>query len=163
MMAMIHDPEAWVLLGFVIFIVLAFKKAKATITGGLDARSERIRVQILEAEKLRQEAEAMLRDAEQRHKTALQEAQAMLATAQQEAQRLKDQAAKDLAAMLERRKQAAVEKIAQAEASALAEVRQYAVDVAIAATHQVLTSQVQGALADRMIDQAITELPQRLS
>lgn len=163
MMALLHDPEAWVTAGFVIFLILAFKKAKATITGGLDARSERIRQQIVEAEKLRSEAEAMLRDAEQRHKMALQEAQAMLAAAQQEAQRLKEQAAKDLAAMLERRKQAAIEKIAQAEASALAEVRQYAVDVAIAATRQVLTQQVQGALADRMIDQAITELPRRLS
>ena len=163
MMALLHDPEIWVTAGFVIFLILAFKKAKATITGGLDARTDRIRQQIVEAEKLRTEAEAMLRDAEQRHKTALQEAQAMLAAAQQEAQRLKEQAAKDLAAMLERRKQAAIEKIAQAEASALAEVRQYAVDVAIAATRQVLIQQVQGALADRMIDQAITELPRRLS
>jgi F-type H+-transporting ATPase subunit b len=105
----------------------------------------------------------MLRDAEQRHKTALQEAQAMLAAAKDEAARLRDQAAKDLAQMLERRRQGAIEKIAQAEATALAEVRQYAVDVAIAATRQVLTRQVQGALADRMIDQAITELPRRLS
>ena len=87
----------------------------------------------------------------------------MLAAAQQEAARVREQAAKDLAAMLERRKHAAVEKIAQAEASALAEVRQYAVDVAIAATRQVLINQVQGALADRMIVQAITELPRRLS
>ncbi len=163
MMALLHDPEIWVTAGFVIFLILAFKKAKATITGGLDARTERIRQQIVEAEKLRTEAEAMLRDAEQRHKMALQEAQAMLAAAQQEAARVREQAAKDLAAMLERRKQAAIEKIAQAEASALAEVRQYAVDVAIAATRQVLTQQVQGALADRMIDQAITELPRRLS
>lgn len=162
-MAWLQNPESWVLIGFVIFVVLAFKKAKAAITGSLDARAERIRAQIAEAETLRREAEAMLRDAEQRHKTALNEAQAMLATAKAEAERLKDQGAKDLAAMLERRKQGALDKIAQAEASALAEVRQYAVDVAIAATRQVLTNQVQGALADRMIDQAIAELPRRLS
>lgn len=162
-MAWLQNPESWVFIGFVIFVALAFKKASAAITSGLDARSERIRAQIAEAEKLRREAETMLRDAEQRHKTALQEAQAMLAAAQQEAGRIKEQAAKDLAAMLERRKQSAMEKIAQAEASALAEVRQVAVDVAIAATRQVLTNQVQGALADRMIDQAIAELPRRLS
>lgn len=162
-MAWLQNPESWVLIGFLIFVALAFKKAKAAITGGLDARAARIRAQITEAETLRREAEAMLRDAEQRHKTALQEAQAMLATAKAEAERLKDQGAKDLVAMLERRKQGALDKIAQAEASALAEVRQYAVDVAIAATRQVLTNQVQGALADRMIDQAIAELPRRLS
>ena len=163
MMAWLQNPESWVFIGFVIFVVLAFKKAKAAITGGLDARSEKIRAQIAEAEKLRSEAEAMLRDAEQRHKTALNEAKAMLAAAQQEASHIKEQAAKDLAAMLDRRRHGATDKIAQAEAAAVAEVRQYAVDVAIAATRQVLTSQVQGALADRMIDQAIAELPRRLS
>jgi F-type H+-transporting ATPase subunit b len=163
MLALLHETEVWVLLGFIIFVVLIWKKAKQALAGGLDARAARIRQQITEAETLRAEAEAMLRDAEQRQKAALQETKALLDQAVQEAARLKEQAARDIAALLERRKRAAVEKIAQAEASAVAEVRQFAVDVAIAATRQVLTNQVQGALADRMIDQAIAELPRRLS
>jgi F-type H+-transporting ATPase subunit b len=163
MMELLHETEIWVLLGFVIFIVLVWRKASATIAGGLDARAERIRKQITEAETLRTEAEAMLRDAEQRQRAALEEAKGIVAGAAREAVRLKDQAAKDVAALLERRRQAAVDKIAQAEATAIAEVRQYAVDVAIAATRQVLTAQVQGPLADRLIDQAVAELPGRLS
>ena len=163
MLELLHETEVWVLLGFIIFVVLIWKKAKQALAGGLDARAERIRQQITEAEKLRTEAEAMLRDAEQRQKAALQETKALLDQATQEAARLKEQATRDIAALLERRKRAAIEKIAQAEASAIAEVRQFAVDVAIAATRQMLTNQVQGALADRMIDQAIAELPRRLS
>ncbi len=163
MMALLHDHEFWVLLGFILFIILIWKKAKQALADGLDARAERIRGQISEAEALRAEAEKMLREAEQRQKAALQEAKALLDQATHEAARLKDQAAKDIEALLERRRRAAVEKIAQAEAAAIGEVRQYAVDVAIAATRQVLTHQIQGALADRMIDQAIDELPRRLS
>jgi len=163
MMALLHDHEFWVLLGFIIFVVLIWKKAKTALIGGLDARAQRIKQQIAEAETLRREAETMLRDAEQRQKAALQEAKALLDQAAHEATRLKDQAARDLAALLERRRRGAVEKIAQAEAAAVAEVRQYAVDVAIAATRHVLTQQIQGALADRMVDQAIAELPRRLS
>ncbi|HUA55415.1 MAG TPA: hypothetical protein VMB81_24750 [Candidatus Sulfotelmatobacter sp.] len=163
MVALLHETEVWVLLGFIIFVVLIWKKAKQALAGGLDARAERIRQQIVEAEKLRAEAEAMLRDAEQRQKAALQETKALLDHATQEAARLKEQASRDIAALLERRKRAAIEKIAQAEASAVAEVRQFAVDVAIAATRQMLTNQVRGPLADRMIDQAIAELPRRLS
>jgi F-type H+-transporting ATPase subunit b len=163
MMELLHEHEFWVLLGFILFVVLIWKKARQVLAGGLDARAERIRRQISEAETLRAEAEAMLRDAEQRQKAALQEAKALLDHATQEAARHKDQAARDTAALLERRRRAAVEKIAQAEATAIAEVRRYAVDVAIAATRQVLTNQVQGALADRMVEQAITELPRRLS
>jgi F-type H+-transporting ATPase subunit b len=163
MMELLHDHEFWVLLGFVIFVALIWRVAARAIGGGLDARAERIRQQIDEAAKLRAEAEAMLRDAEQRQKAALQEATALLEHAKQEAARLKDQASKDIAALLERRRRAAVDKIGQAEAAAIGEVRQYAVDVAIAATRQVLTQQVQGALADRMVEQAIAELPRRLS
>jgi F-type H+-transporting ATPase subunit b len=162
-MELLHETEFWVLLGFIIFVVLIWKKARQVLAGGLDARADRIRQQIGEAEKLRAEAEAMLRDAEQRQKAALQEAKALLEQATREANQLKDQAARDAAGLLERRRRAAVEKIAQAEAAAVAEVRQYAVDVAIAATRQVLTRQVQGALADRMVEQAIAELPRRLS
>ena len=163
MMALLHDHEFWVLLGFIIFIVLIWKKAKTALIGGLDARAQRIKQQIAEAETLRREAETMLREAEQRQKAALQEAKALIEQATREAARLKDQAAHDIDALLERRRRAAIEKIGQAEAAAVAEVRQYAVDVAIAATRQVLTQQTQGALADRMIDQAIAELPRRLS
>jgi F-type H+-transporting ATPase subunit b len=160
---LLHDHEVWVSVGFLIFLVLVWKRANQALAGGLDARAQRIRQQIAEAEKLRGEAETMLREAEQRQKTALHEAQAMLADAQREATRLKEQAVRDIAALLERRRQAAIDKIAQAETNAVAEVRQFAVDVAIAATRQVLTRQVQGALAERMIDRAIGELPQRLS
>ena len=162
-MELLHEHEFWVLIGFIIFVVAVWRKAGRALGGGLDARAERIRKQIGEAEALRGEAETMLREAEQRQRAALEETKALLAEAMREAARLKDQATKDVAAMLARRRQAAIEKIAQAEATAIAEVRQYAVDVAIAATRQVLTDQVQGALADRMIDQAIVELPRRLS
>lgn len=162
-MELLHEAEFWVLLGFIIFVVAVWRKAGGILGSGLDARAERIRKQIGEAETLRREAEAMLRDAEQRQRAALEEAKEIIAGATREAARLKEQAVKDIAAMLERRRQSAVDKIAQAEATALAEVRQRAVDVAIAATRQVLIAQVQGALADRMIDQAIAELPRRLS
>jgi len=162
-MELLHEAEFWVLLGFIIFVVAVWRKAGSLLASGLDGRAERIRKQITEAEALRAEAETMLRDAEQRQRAALEQAKAIVAEATREATRLKEQAAKDLAALLERRRQAAVDKIAQAEAAAIGEVRQHAVDVAIAATRQVLAAQVQGPLADRMIDQAIAELPRRLS
>jgi F-type H+-transporting ATPase subunit b len=162
MIELLHKAEFWVLLGFIIFVVLVWKKGRLAIAGALDGRAERIRHRISEAETLRAEAEAMLREAEERQKTALQQTERTLADAKGEAARIKDRATNDIAALLERRRRAAVEKIGQAEAAAVAEVRQYAAHVAIAAARQVLARQVQGALADHMIDQAISELPRRL-
>jgi len=163
MIGLLHETESWVLLGFIIFIALVWKKARQALAAGLEARAGRIRREITDAERLRAEAETMLREAEQHQKTALQEAKATLDGAKREADRIKEQAAKNIVALLEKRRQAALEKIAQAEAAAIADVRQHAVDVAVAATRQVLMREVQGALADRMVDRAIAELPGRLN
>ncbi len=105
----------------------------------------------------------MLRDAEQQTRAALEEAKAMLAEATREAARLKDQAAKDTAALLERRAPQRGREDRPGRSRRDRRGPAIAVDVAIAATRQVLTDQVQGALADRMIDHAIAELPRRLS
>jgi len=157
------NPRTWVGLAFILFFVFFGRMLWQALAKILDDHTAAVRAELEEASRLRREAEAMLRDAEQRQKAALQETKALLDHATQEAARLKEQASRDIAALLERRKRAAIEKIAQAEASAVAEVRQFAVDVAIAATRQMLTNQVRGPLADRMIDQAIAELPRRLS
>lgn len=163
MQDLLHNEYFWVGLGFIIFVVLVWGKAKAAILGALDGRAERIRAQLDEAAKLRSEAEAMLKAAETRQREALQEAASIVAQAKTEAERLRAEAAADLEAALGRRQQAALEKIAQAEAAALAEVRRTAVDVAIAATRTLLTSQAAGPLGDQLLDQAIQELPGRLN
>jgi F-type H+-transporting ATPase subunit b len=162
-MELLHETEFWVLLGFVLFFALFWRRIGQALLGGLDARAARIRQQLVEAEQLRAEAEAMLRESEQRQRAALEETEKLLSEAKREAARLQDQSARDLAVLLERRRLSAIEKIGQAEATAVAEVRQYAVDIAIAATQRILVEQVKGPLAERMIDQAITELPRRLS
>lgn len=162
-MDLLHNTNFWVALGFILFVALVWKRAAAAITGALDGRAERIRAQLDEAAKLRSEAEAMLKAAEARQREAMQEAADMVAQAKAEAERLRIQAEQDLEATLARRQQGALEKIAQAEAAALAEVRRTAVDVAIAATRALLTSQAAGPLGDQLLDQAITELPARLN
>ena len=56
----------------------------------------------------------------------------------------------------------AIERIAQAEAAAVAEVRIRAVDVAMQATERVLLEKMTPKQADALIDAAIAELPSKL-
>ena len=60
------------------------------------------------------------------------------------------------------REQQAVDRIAQAEAAAAKQVRDTAVDVALAATRALLREQVGTGKAGELVDQAIAELPRRL-
>jgi F-type H+-transporting ATPase subunit b len=159
---MINAPEFWVAVAFVIFVALVWKKASAAITGMLDARAEKIRAELDEAQRLREDAQALLANYQRRQRDALKEAEAVIAHAREEADRLRTQAGTDLEASLKRRESQAMDRIAQAEASALAEVRNLTVDIAVSASRRILESGIQPAQADKLIDQSIADLSKHL-
>ncbi len=159
---LLHDPEFWVLIAAVIFVAAVWKPARRAIVGNLDERAARIRAELDEARKLREEAERLLAEYQARQREALGDAQAIIAHARAEAERIATQAARDLDQSLERRRRLAEERIAQAEAKAVDEIRATAVDVAIAAARQVITDELDAQRGAAMIDAAISALPQGL-
>lgn len=163
MMHFLENPETWVAIGFVVFVALVFNMARRAIGGGLDKRADTIRRQLDEAAALRAEADAMLKTAQQKQREALKEAAAIVEGARAEAERLKARSARELEALIQRRQQTALDKIAQAESSALAEVRNVAVDTAIAAATRLLSERMTGQAGDALIDGAIADLPNRLN
>jgi F-type H+-transporting ATPase subunit b len=156
------DPKFWVAVSFVLFLILAWKPLIAKILAALDGRAARIRAEIDEATKLRQEAEAMLREAKARREAAAAEAEQILAHAREEAKLVSTEMAEELAAAMKRRERMAMERIAAAEAEAAAAVRAVAADVAVAATRKLIAEGMSGAGHAALIDKAITDLPQRL-
>jgi F-type H+-transporting ATPase subunit b len=159
---MFSNPEFWVALAFVLVVLLTFKKVAAAVTSGLDARAAKIRTQIEEARKLREDAQALLADYQRKQREAMAEAEKIITSAKAEAARLKVQAEKDLEHALARRKEQALERIAQSEAQALAQVRNTAVDVALAAAQAVLAKNLDGAKRDALTEKAIGDLAGKL-
>lgn len=154
-MDILQDTNTWVVVSFVIFIVLAVWKGRAAITGAIDGRIERIRAEIAQAEQLKEEATSKLAELKRAQRDAVDQAAAIVENAKNETKTMKkDQDARFKEAM-ERREKQAMDKIAQAEANAIAEVRSLAVDMAIAATTQVLKDRMGGAEGDKAIDSAI--------
>ncbi len=139
-----------------------FRPAKRALVGGLDARASRIRAELDEARRLREEAELLVAEYRAKEREAVAEAEAIVAHAQQEAERIAAQGARDLEQAMKRRQQLAEERIAQAEAKALAEVRAAAIDVAIAAARDVIAESIDQQRGAALLDTAIVALPQRL-
>ena len=162
MSELLHDPEFWVLVAFVIVIVGGFIKLGPGIGKALDDRAARIKTELDEAQSLRDEAQRTLAEYQRKQRDALKEAEEIVAHAKAEAERIGKQAALDLEAALERRTRQAEEKIAQEETKALAEVRGAAVDVAIAAARQIIARQLDAKSGGALIDEAIAALPQQL-
>jgi F-type H+-transporting ATPase subunit b len=161
-MEFFKDPETWIAVAFIAFIVLAGKPILRAITKGLDDRSQRIKTNLDEARRLREEAQALLAEYQAKQRAAAKETADLLANARAEAQTLRQEAAANLEAMLKRRERMALEKIAQAEAQAVADVRNQAVDLAIGAATRILTQHLAQERAGNLIDQAIAEVEKKL-
>lgn len=157
------EPRNWVLIAFVLFFAIFGGKLWAALAGMLDARAAKVREELDEAARLRQEAEAMLRDAEARRAEALREAQALIEGAKTEAARVAAAAADEAEASAKRREQMAMDRIAAAEKAAVDEVRLTAAEVATAAARQVIAEGLSAEADARLIDHAITQLPSALA
>lgn len=162
MLELLRDPEFWVLVAFVIAIGGVVRKGGPTITKSLDDRAAKIRAELEEAQKLREEAQRLLAEYQRKQRDALKEAEGIVAHARIEAERTAEQAVRDLEAALERRKRLALEKIALAESKATAEVRNTAVDIAVSAVREILAQQLDAQRKGKLIDEAIADLPQLL-
>jgi F-type H+-transporting ATPase subunit b len=158
-----HDPELAVAIAFVVAVLLIARRLWAALAAMLDARAAKIKAELNEAQKLKDDAQKALGRFQRKQRDALQEAEAIIAHAREEAARLAERAQRELEAAIDRRQRLAVEKIALAEAKALAEVRSAAVDIAIGAARRVIAERMGGAQGEALVDQAIAELPQRLN
>ena len=156
------EPEVWVLLAVLTFVIGVWKPARRVILGGLDARAVRIRDELETARRLRDEAHEALVGYQKQQREAAAGAEAIIAHAKAEAERIAAQAARNLEETLERRRRLAEERIAQEEAKALAEIRGVTVDVAIAAARQVIIAELDEQRGAALIDAAITALPEQL-
>src|SRR5216684_1950368 len=162
LMHLLADGEFWVLLAVLVFAAVVWKPMRRTVIGALDERAARIRAELDEARQLREEAEQLLAQYQQRQREAAADAEAIVAHAREEAERIAAQSARDLDAALARRQRLAEERIAQAEQKALEEIRAVAVDIAIGAAREVIVAQIDEERGAALLDAAIAALPQRL-
>ena len=157
------NPKTWVGVAFVLFFLLFGKKVWGALAAMLDKRAEQVRTELAEAQKLRSEAEALLRDAKARREQALADAKALMDGARKQAAELAAAAAADAEAAAARRERMAVDRIATAEKAAVDEVRNIAAEVAAQAAEKVIRETVSADAGAALVDRAIASLPTALA
>ena len=151
-------PDISVAIAFVIFVVLVAWKGTKKITAGLDQRADAIRKQLDETQNLREEAQAALAGYQRQQRDALAEAAEIVAQAKADAERLKVQAENVLTATIKRREEQAVERIAQAEATAIKDVRDQAIELAIGVATKIITEKMTKTVQNELVKDASEDL-----
>jgi F-type H+-transporting ATPase subunit b len=161
---LLNDAEFWVAVAFVIFVAgMGYLGVHRMIAKSLDDRADRIKAELDEARKLKDEAAALLADYQRRRQQAEAEAQDIITGAKAEAERMAVEAKAKIEEFVARRTKMAETKIAQAEAQAAADVRAAAAEAAVAAAERILTQEAKGALAGELIAKGIEDVRKKLN
>lgn len=154
------DAEFWVAAGFVVFVCVAiYLGVHSKIGAALDHRGDRIKAELAEAQRLREEAEAVLASFEGKRIQAEKEAAEIVEQARVDAEAIAREAEERMAEFVRRRTAQAEAKIATAETQAIGQVRAAAADAATAAAEVVLRDQsTKDGLADRLVSQGIADV-----
>jgi len=129
----------------------------------LDHRSERIKAELDDARRLKEEAAKLLAEYKARRATAEGEAQEIIASAKADAERIAAESKSKMEDFVVRRTKTAESKIALAEAQALADVRAAAADAAVAAASRILSQTTTGQVADDLLAKGILEVREKLN
>ena len=124
----------------------------------MDQRADAIRKQLDETQNLREEAQAALASYQRQQRDALAEADEIVAQAKADAERLKVQAENVLTATIKRREEQAVERIAQAEANAIKDVRDQAIELAIGVATKIITEKMTKTVQNELVKDASEDL-----
>src|SRR6187401_3052477 len=155
---MFTQPETWVAIAFVILMVLfAYLGIHKTVLTALDHRSERIKAELDDARRLKEEAAKLLGEYQTKRASAEREAEEIIANARAEAERIATEAKAKMEDFVVRRTKTAESKIA------LADVRAAAADAAVTAASTILSQSVKGSVADDLLTKGIAEVRAKLN
>ncbi|HET6469475.1 MAG TPA: F0F1 ATP synthase subunit B [Geminicoccaceae bacterium] len=153
----------WLAVALLILVALLWRPVKKNVIGALDARAARIRSELEEAQRLHEEAKALLAGFQRQLHEGESLAAEIRELAETERVRLEAQLRAEYEATVERRTRQAMDRIAQEEARALQEVRARAADLAARTTRRLISERLDGPQAQKLLGNAIDEVQQKLA
>ncbi|HHG91292.1 MAG TPA: ATP F0F1 synthase subunit B [Devosia sp.] len=157
------DNTFWAAVGYFIFFgILIYIKVPKLLAKALDGRIAKIQTDLDEAKQLREDAQALLAEYERKRKAAESEAEEIVTAAKEESERMAEEAKVALEELIVRRTKAVEDKIAQAEAQAVAEVRSRSAEVAVEAARVLLVEQMADK-GDALVEEAIKDVGNRIN
>jgi F-type H+-transporting ATPase subunit b len=155
--------ELVLLVALIILVVAVWKPFKKNVLGALDTRAERIRAELDEAQRLHEEAKGLLAKYQRQLHEGEKLAADIVTQAESERARLEQRMRADFDAAVKRRTEQAMDRIAQEEQKAVADVRARAADLAVRTARRLLTEKLGEKEAQAMIRSSIEDVSRKLA
>jgi len=158
-MSFFGDPASWVLVAFIIFVILALvAKAPSMIAKILDSEIERIKNELNDARKLKEDANSLLADYERKVQNAQKEIEKILDQAKTTAKNHDESSRKKVEEYIKRAEQQSIEKITQTEKMALSKVNQEIVSNSIEVAEKIVSENITEDNSKKLFSQSVQQI-----
>ena len=158
-MSFFGDPASWVLIAFIIFVILALvAKAPSMIAKILDSEIEKIKNELNDARKLKEDANSLLADYERKVQNAQKEIEKILDQAKTTAKNHDESARKKVEEYIKRAEQQSIEKITQTEKMALSKVNQEIVSNSIEVAEKIVSENITEDNSKKLFSQSVQQI-----
>ena len=155
---MLHDPQFWILIAFIIFIAVVFKPIKIILTKGLDKKIFEIKNSIEEAEKIKRQAQLTLSEIKKRENDLKGEIDTSQNDAKEKLSLIEKNINKKLEEKINKHNELTINRIEQMTRDANVEVQNYIVQNAIETTFAILEKKLNQSEKQKLINTSISEL-----
>ena len=155
---MFSDPQFWVAVSFILFILAIFNPVRKILTSSLDTQINDIKNKIEETEKLKNEAQKLLSELKNRELQVEKEIIDLKLRSDEKINEIKKISANKLKEQIERRKLLAENKIEQFVRDINLSIKNYIANAAIEATTYVLNNNMTSEKKTELINESIKEL-----
>ena len=155
---MLSDPQFWVAIAFIIFIIAIFNPVRKILTSSLDAKINEIKVSIEEAENLKNETQVILGEIKKRQNEVELEIKDIHTKSKETIKNLDSQAQKKLSEQIAKRELVAKAKIDQMLRDANISIQHHITRTSIEAAVKLLEKKLNQEEKQVLINQSITDI-----
>lgn len=149
----------WAFIGLVLFLALVgYFKVPNLVIRSLDERAKRIKDELDEALRLREEAQELLAEYQRKRSEAEQDAQEIIAAAEHKVEAIIAEARMEVEKYIKNRNKLAEQKIAQAESEAIRMVSLSSIDLAISAAREIMAKELDSEKMDLLIQKTLIKM-----
>ena len=152
------DATFWVTISFLLFLgILIYFKIPQKIKEILETNISKIKNQINEAEKLKEDAKNILTEHEKKISNSKNEVKEMIERANEEAEKNAIRISKDFQNLMENRKKNAQDRIAQLKNQAEKDIKNASVKIAIESVEKLIKNTLDKSKLDKIYSSSIEE------
>ena len=152
------DATFWVAVSFFIFLGgLIYLKVPQKINLSLNEKINSIKKELVEAEKLKEEAKSLLSEYEKKIDKSTKESKLIIEAAKKESENNIIEKTKKFHQLIEERKKSTQQKILQMKENAIKEIKNTSIKIAVESVKKIISTSVDKSKLDNLFDKNLEE------